>query len=203
MMKQLCSRFRFQSAGDDRSIGQRKVFREGATSMGSVRRWCSRVVSSRTEQHGGSAELAAGHGQAARVHSVDSRGHGASHATARPQYRARQQLANLRRARPRSERLRTIEGQLLLPWAAATSAQQGSRSGTVADEGGSTLATVPRVEPSALTPRSPGKRGKPGQGRFPASLESLPLYNRHARDGRGRVAAAKPCRSPATGGSSR
>jgi hypothetical protein len=33
------------------------------------------------------------------------------------------QLANLRRARPRSERLRALEGQLLLPWVMSAAAR--------------------------------------------------------------------------------
>jgi transposase len=87
------------------------------------------------------------------------------------------QLANLRRARPRSERLRTIEGQLLLPWTAvASSSQQSPPSGNGAGES-SAPATAPGAEPSPLTPKKRGKRRKPDQERFPAALERVPLYN--------------------------
>jgi hypothetical protein len=41
------------------------------------------------------------------------------------------QLAHLRRARPRSERLRALEGQLLLPWAMISGAAQQRRSASV------------------------------------------------------------------------
>lgn len=87
------------------------------------------------------------------------------------------QLANLRRARPRSERLRAIEGQLFLPWAAvASSTLQSAPSGNGADEEGSP-ATASGAESSSLTPKKPGKRREPAQERFPAALERVPLYN--------------------------
>lgn len=87
------------------------------------------------------------------------------------------QLANLRRARPRSERLRTIEGQLLLPWtAAASSSQQTSPSGNGAGEKDSPAAPS-GTEPTASTRKKPGKRREPDQERFPAALDRVPLYN--------------------------
>jgi transposase len=87
------------------------------------------------------------------------------------------QLANLRRARPRSERLRALEGQLFLPWAAvASSSQQSPPSGNGADEPSSPAPGV-GAEPSSLMPKKRGKRSKPDEERFPAALERLPLYN--------------------------
>lgn len=87
------------------------------------------------------------------------------------------QLAKLRRARPRSERLRTIEGQLLLPWTAVvSSSEQSPPSGNGAGESSSPV-TGAGAEPSSLTPKKRGKRRKPDQERFPAALERLPLYN--------------------------
>jgi transposase len=82
------------------------------------------------------------------------------------------QLVKLRRARPRSERLRTIEAQLALPWAAASAS--APQSPPPATDGSPAPASA--QEPIAPPPKR-RKRRKPGEERFPAALERVPLYN--------------------------
>lgn len=78
------------------------------------------------------------------------------------------QLAHLRRARPRSERLRALEGQQLLPW--AMSAASRNDSAAPAPSG---------AEPQAPKPKpKKGRKGvHPGRESFPQDLERVPQYN--------------------------
>jgi transposase len=84
------------------------------------------------------------------------------------------QLTHLRRARPRSERLRAIEAQLVLPW--ATASASAPQSPPDATEGNPAPAPAQEPEPIAPPPKR-GKPSKPGEERFPADLERVPLYN--------------------------
>ena len=69
------------------------------------------------------------------------------------------QLAHLRRARPRAESLRRLEGQLVLPL------------------GGILVPTAPKSEPAADDKKS--RRGKhPGRAAPPAHLPRIPVFNR-------------------------
>lgn len=77
------------------------------------------------------------------------------------------QLANLRRARPRSERLRVLEGQLLLPWAMSSAARND----------GSSPPTSGGEEPVKAKPKRSRKGEHPGRGPFPPDLERVSLYN--------------------------
>lgn len=82
-------------------------------------------------------------------------------------------LANLRRARPRSERLRALEAQLSLPWAAAKKETE--------PEEPAKQAPAPSCPPPGDTPRrklSERRRSKScGRNPFPKELERVPLYN--------------------------
>lgn len=69
------------------------------------------------------------------------------------------QLANLRRARPRSERMRALEAQLMLPWFATAKSESA--------EG-----------PPKNARNKKGSRGKPpGRKPLPSDLERVPVYN--------------------------
>lgn len=73
------------------------------------------------------------------------------------------QLANLRRARPRSERMRALEAQLMLPWLASGKTEAGRPDET------------PENTPK---PKKKAARGKPpGRNPLPDKLERVPLYN--------------------------
>jgi len=81
------------------------------------------------------------------------------------------QLAHLRRARPRSERLRTLEGQLLLPWAMISGPRNNGAapaSDAPAPGGG---------ENNASKQKKSRKGTHPGRQSFPQDLERVPQYN--------------------------
>lgn len=79
------------------------------------------------------------------------------------------QLANLRRARPRSERMRAVEAQLSLPWTMSTKQEQKPNAATGAPG-------TQSEEPTGKPPKI--RRGKPtGRNSFPAELERVPQYN--------------------------
>lgn len=78
------------------------------------------------------------------------------------------QLAHLRRARPRSERMRTLQGQLLLPWTMAANKASDGNQPTSTDDAG---------KPDT-TDRKKKRRGDhPGRKPLPADLERVPQYN--------------------------
>ncbi|HEY6725644.1 MAG TPA: IS66 family transposase [Polyangiaceae bacterium] len=81
------------------------------------------------------------------------------------------QLAQLSRARPRSERLRAVEAQLALPWAMNSEPRNdGAAPMPEAPTTGSDRGDAPR------TPK--GRKGKhPGRQSFPKDLERVPQYN--------------------------
>ena len=81
------------------------------------------------------------------------------------------QLAQLRRARPRSERLRAIEAQLALPWAMNSEPRNdGAVPMPESPTTGSDRGDAPK------TPK--GRKGKhPGRQSFPKDLERVPQYN--------------------------
>lgn len=79
------------------------------------------------------------------------------------------QLANLRRARPRSERMRALEAQLTLPWV-ANAKQMEPKS---------------KPEPERAPGATPGKKRRtkpPGRNPLPDDLERVPLYNGVPKD---------------------
>ena len=74
------------------------------------------------------------------------------------------QLANLRRARPRSEKMRALEKQLLLPWLSEATSDKGDGK------------PAPRAKPEDSKSKKP--RGKPsGRNPLPDKLERVPSYN--------------------------
>ena len=76
------------------------------------------------------------------------------------------QLVNLRRARPRSERMRALEAQLLLPWAMGEQREEPKSSSTSAE----------KDAPKETERRK--RRSKPkGRNPLPADLERVPQYN--------------------------
>lgn len=77
------------------------------------------------------------------------------------------QLANLRRARPRSERLRALEGQLLLQW---------TMSAVLRDDGAAPPAAGGK-EPVKPKPKKSRVGTHPGRQPFPPELERVPQYN--------------------------
>jgi transposase len=77
------------------------------------------------------------------------------------------QLVHLRRARPRSERLKTIEGQLQLPWGLSAESTDKDSSSTPARDG----------KPNKSPPKERRPRSKSGRKPFPADLERVPEYN--------------------------
>src|SRR5690606_3890442 len=79
------------------------------------------------------------------------------------------QLANLRRARPRSERMAVLQGQLSLPWAMSTAAGTDGRTPSPPEQQGSD----PDPEP-----RKSRRGAHPGRATGPPQLERVPLYNR-------------------------
>jgi transposase len=79
------------------------------------------------------------------------------------------QLANLRRARPRSERLRALEAQLQLPWLNANS-DQGDGA-------------PPKTKPERAKSKKPRSK-PPGRNPLPSTLERVPSYNKVAEDRR-------------------
>jgi transposase len=83
------------------------------------------------------------------------------------------QLANLRRARPRSERLRALEGQLLLPWSMSAAARDAGSA--PASDGDSDQPTGD--EPEEAQPKKSRKGSHPGRQSFPSGLERVPQYN--------------------------
>jgi transposase len=85
-----------------------------------------------------------------------------------------QQLAQLRRARPRSERLRALEGQLVLPWAMSAAAR-GAGSEPPASNAESNEPTS--EEPEGSQPKKGRNGSHPGRQTFPSDLERVPLYN--------------------------
>lgn len=88
------------------------------------------------------------------------------------------QLAHLRRARPRSERLRALEGQLLLQWTmSAASAKPGSPPAMTPDEEALAPTTDPDQERTDPQPKKRGQRTQQGRPPFPAALERVPEYN--------------------------
>jgi transposase len=70
------------------------------------------------------------------------------------------QLANLRRARPRSERMRALEAQLMLPWLASAKTEPGESK---------------EAPPESKKKRARGK--PPGRNPLPDKLERVPQYN--------------------------
>jgi transposase len=72
-------------------------------------------------------------------------------------------LANLRRARPRSERMRALEAQLMLPWAMSAKPEQKDSSSE---------------NPPIPERKKKGSRSKPpGRKPLPPDLERVPAYN--------------------------
>jgi hypothetical protein len=84
------------------------------------------------------------------------------------------QLAHLRRARPRSERLRALEGQLVLPWA-MNAVARGAGAEQPASDGESNEPTS--EEPERPQPKRSRKGSHPGRQSFPSDLERVPQYN--------------------------
>jgi len=78
------------------------------------------------------------------------------------------QLAHLRRARPRSERLRALAGQLLLPWVMNAASRDDNSSAPAAPGG---------VEPVKSKPKKGRKGSHPGREPFPSEWERVPQYN--------------------------
>lgn len=83
------------------------------------------------------------------------------------------QLVNLRRARPRSERLRRLEGQLSLQWAMTT-----EPSNTNGDSDGVSPPAPITNTPPEPKPKKGRKAEHPGRNSFPPELERVPEYNR-------------------------
>ncbi len=81
------------------------------------------------------------------------------------------QLANLRRARPRSERWKAIEAQLAFSWAKEWSTEE---QGETPSQPGSQSEGSQPVESSQ---KKPPKRKHPGRRPFPADLRRQPQYN--------------------------
>jgi transposase len=79
------------------------------------------------------------------------------------------QLANLRRARPRSERMRALEAQLLLPFAMAASKPPQTTQAPTAGDGDKDKGKGKNTK----KPRSK----HPGRKPFPADLERVAQYN--------------------------
>src|SRR5690606_13684697 len=81
------------------------------------------------------------------------------------------QLAQLRRARPRSERMRALEAQLMLPFAMATSEPaRGEQEPSDSSSDDSHESNKHRGKKK--------RRGKhPGRNPLPADLERVPQYN--------------------------
>ncbi|MEN9580852.1 MAG: Transposase of homeodomain, partial [Pseudomonadota bacterium] len=72
-------------------------------------------------------------------------------------------LANLRRARPRSERMRALEAQLMLPWAMSAKPEQKDSASE---------------NPPIPERKKKGSRSKPpGRKPLPPDLERVPAYN--------------------------
>jgi transposase len=79
------------------------------------------------------------------------------------------QLANLRRARPRSERWRAIEAQLAFTWtmAAAPAGDKPEQSPSAAGN-----------PPEKTTPKKRSRQGQhPGRQAFPSDMKRIPQYN--------------------------
>lgn len=79
------------------------------------------------------------------------------------------QLANLRRARPRSERWRAIEAQLAFTWAvaAAPAGDKAEQSPSAADN-----------QPEKTSPKKRSRKGQhPGRQAFPSDMKRVPQYN--------------------------
>jgi transposase len=81
------------------------------------------------------------------------------------------QLAHLRRARPRSERMRALEAQLLLPFAIAASKPPQSTQ-----EPGA-AATDEDEDEDKSTDKTKSRGKHPGRNPLPADMERVPQYN--------------------------
>lgn len=84
------------------------------------------------------------------------------------------QLAHLRRARPRSERLRALEGQLMLPWAMSAAARRTDAEPPASDGESNESSSDEAERPQ---PKRSRKGSHPGRQSFPSSLERVPQYN--------------------------
>ena len=79
------------------------------------------------------------------------------------------QLANLRRARPRSERWKAIEAQLAFTWTVAA-----ARAGDKPEQSPSAAGS----QPEKTTPKKRSRKGQhPGRQAFPSDLKRVPQYN--------------------------
>lgn len=94
------------------------------------------------------------------------------------------QLANLQRARPRSERLRALEAQLMLPWLIGAKPEQAEPEGPAKpDPEAQGLAPEQQGRGEGPKQKPKGPRAKPsGRKPLPDDLERVPSYNAVPRE---------------------